>query len=231
MVLIGVIGAMGEEIEILLRKSKIKRKTVIAGMMFIECAIEDVNCILVVSGIGKVNAAVCTQILISNFSVSKIINTGVAGAIDSMLDIGDIVISSELIEYDVDVTVFGYKRGVIPRMKTSIFKAEPRLIDYALTACKKNQDINSYVGRIISGDKFVANKDEVISLKKEFNGLAVEMEGAAIAHTCYLNKVPFVIIRAISDRADGKANISYNQFVHSSAKTASNIILDMIGNL
>lgn len=87
------------------------------------------------------------------------------------------------------------------------------------------------MGRIISGDKFVANKDEVISLKKEFNGLAVEMEGAAIAHTCYLNKVPFVIIRAISDRADGKANISYNQFVHSSAKTASNIILDMIGNL
>ncbi|MDI6602193.1 MAG: 5'-methylthioadenosine/adenosylhomocysteine nucleosidase [Thermoanaerobacteraceae bacterium] len=229
--MIGIIGAMGEEIEILLNKCNIIKKSELAGMLFNRCEINEKDCVLVVSGIGKVNAAVCTQILISNFNANTVINTGVAGAIDSRLDIGDIIISNELMEYDVDVTAFGYKKGIIPRMKTSIFKAEPHLIDISYKASSKNADIKSYIGRIISGDKFIASMDEAKRLKEEFNGLAVEMEGAAIAHTCHLNRVPFVVIRAISDRADGKANIAYNEFVHSSAKKASNIILNVLDNL
>lgn len=228
--MVGIIGAMGEEVQILLNKGNIIKRLQLAAMTFIQCKLNNIDCILVVSGIGKVNAAVCTQILISEFGVDMVLNTGVAGALDDRLNIGDIVVSSDLIEYDVDVSAFGYKKGVIPRMETSVFKAEPKLIDIAYSSSCKNTDLQSYIGRILSGDRFIANDDEVKRLNKEFDGMAVEMEGAAIAHVCYLNKIPFVVIRSISDKADGKANIAYNEFVHFSADKASNIILDILCN-
>ncbi len=229
--MIGIIGAMGEEIQILLNKSNVIRRIQLADMTFVQCELNGKDCVLVVSGIGKVNAAICAQILISEFGADTIINTGVAGAIDIRLNIGDIVISSDLIEYDVDTSAFGDKKGVIPRMKTSVFKAEPNLIDMSYRASRKFEDLKSYRGRIISGDKFIADKEEVLRLKREFNGMAVEMEGAAIAHACYLNQVPFVVIRSISDRADGEAKFDYNKFVHLSAERASEIILDILNDL
>jgi adenosylhomocysteine nucleosidase len=229
--MIGIIGAMGEEIQILLGKSNIMGRQKIANMSFTQCRLNGKDCVLVVSGIGKVNAAVCTQILISDFSVDRIINTGVAGAVDKRLDIGDIVISSDLIEYDVDTSVFGDKQGVIPRMETSIFEADATLVDLSYKSGCDFKDLISYKGRILSGDRFVADKDEVAWLKKEFSGMAVEMEGAAIAHTCYLNHIPFVVIRSISDRADDKANFDYDEFLHFAAEKASRIILDVLDNL
>ncbi|AOT68432.1 5'-methylthioadenosine/adenosylhomocysteine nucleosidase [Geosporobacter ferrireducens] len=231
--IIGIIGAMDEEIHILKGKMELTETIELAGMKFHKGQLKDKAVVLVRSGIGKVNAAVCAQILISNFDVSTIINTGVAGAVHDALSVGDIVISSDVIEHDFDVTGFGgYKLGQIPRMDEYIFKADKKIIDIALNASKKeNENHKTMVGRILSGDIFVASREKKDLLWGEFQGYCTEMEGAAIGHTCYLNQVPFVIIRAMSDKADGSAHVNFNEFVHQAANHSSQIVIDMIQHM
>ncbi|AGB18828.1 5'-methylthioadenosine/adenosylhomocysteine nucleosidase [Thermoanaerobacterium thermosaccharolyticum] len=225
---IGLIGAMEEEIDIL--KHFISNVEIInrADMVFYKGILNGLDTVLVRSGIGKVNAAIAAQILISEFNVDCIINTGVAGGIKSGINVGDIVISSDAIEHDFDTTAFGDELGVIPRMKTSVFKADKYLIDIALKAANDNIDGKAYVGRIVSGDRFVSSKEEARRLGQQFNAYAVEMEGAAIAHTAYLNNIPFVIIRSISDNADGNATSDFNLFVKKASIVSSNIVKEMI---
>lgn len=225
---IGLIGAMEEEIDIL--KHFISNVEIInrADMVFYKGILNGLDTVLVRSGIGKVNAAIAAQILISEFNVDYIINTGVAGGIKSGINVGDIVISSDAIEHDFDTTAFGDELGVIPRMKTSVFKADKYLIDIALKAANDNIDGKAYVGRIVSGDRFVSSKEEARRLGQQFNAYAVEMEGAAIAHTAYLNNIPFVIIRSISDNADGNATSDFNLFVKKASIVSSNIVKEMI---
>ncbi|AST56283.1 5'-methylthioadenosine/S-adenosylhomocysteine (MTA/SAH) nucleosidase [Thermoanaerobacterium thermosaccharolyticum] len=225
---IGLIGAMEEEIDILKHFISNEEVTNRADMIFYKGQLNGLDTVVVRSGIGKVNAAIAAQILISEFNVDCIINTGVAGGIKSGINVGDIVISSDAIEHDFDTTAFGDELGVIPRMKTSVFKADKYLIDIALKAANDNIDGKAYVGRIVSGDRFVSSKEEARRLGQQFSAYAVEMEGAAIAHTAYLNNIPFVIIRSISDNADGNATSDFNLFVKKASIVSSNIVKEMI---
>lgn len=226
---IGIIGAMEEEIIAIRRKMNINETVNIASMDFYVGEINKQKIVLVRCGIGKVNAAVCTQVLIDKFDTSYIINTGVAGGLYPDINIGDIIISSDTVEHDMDATVFGYEKGHIPRMDTHFFEADKWLVEIAQKAAQELQGEHKvYVARIASGDQFVSSMEVKDNIYTTFTAYCAEMEGAAIAHTCFLNKVPFVVIRAISDKADQSADVNFDEFVNLAAKNASNMIEAMI---
>lgn len=210
---IGIIGAMEVEVEKLKASMENVEITRRASMEFYAGTLEDKNVVVVRSGIGKVNAAVCTQILIDEFEAEAVINTGIAGSLNADINIGDLVISTDLVHHDMNAVAFGYSVGQIPQMEAFSFRSDETLRKLAVQACRDvNPDIEVYEGRIASGDQFVADqgvKDEII---KNFDACAVEMEGAAIAQAAYLNNVPFLVVRAISDKADGSAEVDYPTF-------------------
>ncbi|MBQ5445325.1 MAG: 5'-methylthioadenosine/adenosylhomocysteine nucleosidase [Lachnospiraceae bacterium] len=229
---IGIIGAMDEEVIKL--KDCLTDVTIknIASMEFFEGKLSDKDVVVVRSGIGKVNAAICAQILADIYHVDAIINTGIAGSLNADINIGDIVLSEDALQHDVDAVAFGYDVSVIPRMETSLFRADQRLIDIAKSACEDNiKDINVYVGRIVSGDQFISDKDKKDYLIKTFNGDCTEMEGAAIAHAAYLNNIPFLIIRAISDKADDSAHMDYPEFEKKAINNSVILLKAMIENM
>ena len=209
----GIIGAMDEEVALLKEKMEAVSVTEKASMEFCQGRLCGRETVVVRSGIGKVNAGICAQILVDTFGVTELINTGIAGSLKNEIDIGDIVVSSDAVQHDMDARSFGYERGQIPRMETLSFPADQRLIALAKQACAEtNPEIGVHVGRIASGDQFVADrklKDEIASWT---GGYCTEMEGAAVAQAAYLNGTPFVIIRAISDKADDSASVDYPTF-------------------
>lgn len=227
--MIGVIGAMSVEVQLLIDRMTEIKEIKKARMTFYSGKLEGKDVAVVKCGVGKVNAAVCTQILIDVFNVEAIINTGVAGGLLPEIETGDVVVSSELVEHDMDVTALGYRLGQIPDIDDSVFKADKNLIDLA-TRCSKEvlKDKNVFVGPIVSGDQFINSSEKVVFLRKAFNGYAVEMEGAAIAHCAYLNNIPFVIIRGISDKADEESNLSFEEFTEMAARNSSEIVCNMI---
>ncbi len=230
--LIGIIGAMDEEIISLKRKMEVKEQKEIAGMTFYVGTVGEKEIVLVRCGIGKVNAAVCTQVLVDIFHAEYIINTGVAGGLYPELNIGDIVISSDTVEHDMDASAVGNPRGEIPRMKKTYFEADQKLIEAAQKAAEKLKGAGKvYVGRVASGDQFVCSMKVKEDIYSTFTAYCAEMEGAAIAHTCFLNQVPFVIIRAISDKADQSADVNFEEFVDIAAKNASKMIEGILKNL
>lgn len=180
--------------------------------------------ITVVSGIGKVNAAITTQILLDNFAVDAVVNVGVAGSLSPNLTFGDVVVATDLVEHDFDITAFGEPLGQIARMDTFAFAADSSLNSKIVTGLQldNNQVVS---GRIVSGDQFIDNADKAKFLHAEFNALACEMEGAAIAHVCYVNKVPFAVIRALSDMAgqDGAASHSFEDLKYMAAERAATV--------
>ena len=213
MSVIGIIGAMEEEVAALKEKMEIKRVLKKASMEFCEGTLQEKPVVVVRSGIGKVNAGLCTQILADVFEVKKVINTGIAGSLDARIDIGDIVISTEALQHDMDATQFGYPLGQIPRMETLAFPADAEMAKIAKEACEAvNPEIKVFTGRVVTGDQFIANKEIKDRIKTNFDGLCTEMEGAAIAQAAWLNEIPFVIIRAISDKADDSAEMDYPTF-------------------
>lgn len=225
----GIIGAMDLETEHLIQAMSRSDSKVIAGMTFYEGCIHEVECVVVTSGVGKVNAAACAQILISEFNVNRLINTGISGALNDALDVGDIVISTDCMEHDVDVSAFGYPPGVIPRLSSSVFIADQGLIEKAYSSSVSSVlDQKTFKGRIVSGDQFVSSKEKKEFLVETFQAYTTEMEGAAIAHVAFLNEIPFVIIRSMSDKADGSAHITYDEFAIKAAKHSSEIVLKMI---
>ena len=176
-------------------------------------AVAGKDVVIVRSGIGKVNAAVCTQILVDDFGVDYVINTGIAGSLKNEINIADIVISDDVLHHDMDATGFGYAPGQIPRMDTLSFKADAKLIELAKESCAKVvPQIGVHVGRVVSGDQFISDKAVKERISANFDGYCTEMEGAAIAQAAYLNGVPFVILRAISDKADDSATMDYPTF-------------------
>ena len=211
--MIGIIGAMDEEVEQIVAVMDIKKEETKACMTFKAGILAGKDVVIVRSGIGKVNAAVCTQILVDDFGVDYVINTGIAGSLKAEIDIADIVISSDVLHHDMDATGFGYPLGQIPRMDTLSFKADDRLIELAKESCAKAvTSVGVHVGRVVSGDQFISDKAVKERISSEFAGYCTEMEGAAIAQAAYLNKVPFVILRAISDKADDSATMDYPTF-------------------
>lgn len=222
---VGIIGAMEEEVISIKRHMNVENTVAIAGMEFCVGTLKEKNVVVVKCGIGKVNAAICTQILIDKFSANCIINTGVAGGLYPEINIGDIVISSDTVQHDMDTTAFGDPKGVIPRMDNSFFEADDKLIELAKEAAENVKGEHKvYIGRIASGDQFVSSMQVKEDIYSTFTAYCAEMEGAAIAHTCYLNHVPFVVIRAISDKADQSAEVNFDEFVHVAAKNASKMI-------
>lgn len=225
---LGIIGAMDEELDILLKDMDLKEKKVFANMTFNKGTLWGKDVVAVVCGIGKVNAAICTQILLSEYKVDKIINVGVAGGIGKDIYPGDIVIADNLVEHDMDTTAFGDPHGQIPRMDTFDFKCDKSLVELANKVCSNLKDLNTFIGRIVSGDVFVADIEKIKWLEKEFNALACEMEGASIAHTCYLNNTPFVVIRSISDNANNGAHMDFEKFTPIAVRNSTAILKKMI---
>ena len=210
---IGIIGAMEVEVASLKSAMQVSRMLQKAQMEFLEGELEGCQVVVVRSGIGKVNAAVCTQILVDEFGVDGVINTGIAGSLKAEINIGDIVLSTDVLHHDMDATGFGYKKGQIPQMDDFSFQADEKLRNMAAKVCQEvNPEISVFEGRICSGDQFISDNDTKAALVKDYDGYCAEMEGASMAQVATLNKVPFVIIRAISDKADNSAPVAYETF-------------------
>lgn len=229
---IGIIGAMDEEVDIFKEHMNIEEVRNIAGLEFSCGNINEKDIVLVRCGIGKVNAGMCAQILISEFKVDAVINSGVAGTLNDDLDVLDIVVCEDSLYHDFDTTDFGYELSVIPRMETSIFKSDEDLMSLALESSKEVlSDIKVIKGRVLTGDLFLANKELKDKLVDLFKGDCVEMESAAIMHVCNLNNVKVLVIRAISDKADGSADMTYDEFVHKAAINSKDFLINMISNM
>ena len=226
--MIGIIGAMDEEVAALKEKMEVEKVTDRASMQFVAGKLEGKEVTVVRSGIGKVNAAVCAQILASEFHVDTLINTGIAGSLDAKIDIGDMVISTDALHHDMDATAFGYPLREAPRMDILAFPADEKLIRLAVEANEEaNPDIHTFTGRVVSGDQFISDKAKKEWLIEQFSASCTEMEGAAIAQAAYLNGIPFLIIRAISDKADDSAGMDYAAFEAQAIKHSVNLLLEM----
>ena len=183
-------------------------------------------------GIGKVNAGLCVQILCDLFDVTHLINTGVAGSLDEEINVGDVVVSIDAMYHDMDVTGLGYVPGQVPQMDVLSFAADPMLREAAVKACREAApEIGVFEGRVVSGDQFICDRAKKNEIKKIFGGLCTEMEGAAIAQAAYVNGVPFVIVRAISDKADESVIVAYDVFEAQAARHCTSIIEHMVKSL
>ena len=226
---IGIIGAMEEEVAIL--KEKMSEVTVLekAGMEFFKGILGGQQVVIVRSGIGKVNAGICTQILADVFQVNAVINTGIAGSLKVEINIGDIVLSTDTMQHDVDAREFGYEIGQVPRMDTRTFPADDRLRETALQVCRKvNPEIQVFEGRVASGDQFVADKETKEKIIANTQAYCTEMEGAAIGQAAYLNGIPYLVIRAISDKADDSAHMDYPAFEKEAIRHTVNLVENMM---
>lgn len=227
---IGLICAMSEELELLLERLKERKDYNVANMSFYTGDLEGMKVVLVLSGIGKVNASIAAALLISNFEVEAVINTGVAGAIDKKLKVGDIVIGERLAYHDVDTTNFGYDLGQVPQMPL-FYEGSPILINLIK---ERDITINSdfHFGDIVSGDAFVMNSEKGQEIKRHFPGaLVTEMEGAAVGQTSYQFATPFLVIRAVSDNADQDATVTYEEFLEEASYNSAKFILYLLNIL
>ena len=229
---IGIIGAMEVEVAILKEKLEYVRIIKKASMDFYEGILAGKKVVVVRSGIGKVNAGICAQILADVFSVDAIINTGIAGSLNKNINIGDIVLSTDVVQHDMDATGFGYRKGQIPQMPVFFFNADDNLRRLAAEVCKEvNPDIQVFEGRIASGDQFVCDQDVKNRIVSEFSAYATEMEGAAIGQAAYLNEIPFLVVRAISDKADGSAQMDYSEFEKAAVDHSVRLTLNMLARI
>ena len=230
--LVGIIGAMDLEVQALKGLMDNAVVETISTIDFYKGNINGVETVVAVAGVGKVNAAVCTQILIDVFDVKAVINTGIAGSLKAEINIGDLVISSDLVHHDMDAVSFGYPKGQIPQMDVFSFEADRALADLAEKVCEEvNPEIQVFHGRVVSGDQFIADKETKENISTLFAGYCTEMEGAAIAQTAHLNEVPFVVLRAISDKADDSASMDYPTFEKQAVAHSVRLVRGMMKNL
>jgi len=228
---LGIIGAMTIEIETLKTHMQDMRLSCRTGMEFCEGTLEGLPVVIVQCGVGKVNAAMCAQILCSCYGVTHLVNTGIAGSLSAELDIGDLVISRDAMYHDFDCVHFGYEMGKVPGMDTVSFPADETLIRYAWAAAEALNPGHSKIGRVASGDQFVAEKALKEQIISRTQGLCTEMEGAAIAQTAYRNGIPFVILRAISDKADDSAEMDYPTFERIAAHRCASVTREFAARL
>ncbi len=228
---VGIIGAMDIEVKMLREDLSGTREVCSGGLVFVEGTLNGVSVVIVKSGIGKVNAALCTQLLVLKFGVTHVINTGIAGAMASGLKVLDFVVSEDALYHDFDTTGFGYKPTVIPQMDCSDFRADEAMVKAARTAFGSQKDAEGHaliVGRIASGDQFISSKEQKDRIRSVCNPACVEMEGTAIAHACYINKIPFVIIRCMSDMADDNGENTYNFNEETAAGLSAGLVKNML---
>lgn len=228
--MIGIIGAMDSEVSYICNQMENKESCEINHLTFYKGKLFGKDVVLVKSGIGKVNAALCAQLLILKFNVDKVVNTGVAGATGEGLEIYDFVVSTEAVYHDFDIRFFGYKLGQIPGLPER-FSADKALIDCAVSAFEKTdlpKNHKMVKGLVASGDQFIGSGDVKNNIVSNFHPMCVEMEGAAIAHACHLMNVPFVIVRCMSDTADDSVETTYSE--DEAAAASCKFLVEMIKN-
>lgn len=228
---LGIIGAMQIEVETLRGQLQNATEKTIAGSVFYEGELEGMSVVIVQCGVGKVNAALCAQILCTAYGVTHIVNTGIAGSLCAELDIGDMVVSEDAMYHDFDCVHFGYEMGKVPGMDTVAFPADREMMEFAFAAAECVNPGHTRTGRIASGDLFVAEKAAKERIISVTGALCTEMEGAAIAHAAYRNKVPFVILRAISDKADDSAEMDYPTFERIAAHRCASVTMALAKKL
>ena len=228
---LGIIGAMQVEVETLLEKLEDKRFSHRAGSDFYEGVLEGLNVVIVQCGVGKVNAAICAQILCDRYEVTHILNTGIAGSLNAELDIGDLVVSEDAIHHDFDISDINPDRPVghvpVPGGSIRFFPADAELMACAFAAAETVHAGHTRVGRIASGDQFIGTSAKKQKIIAETAAMCAEMEGAAIAHTAWRNGIPFVILRAISDKADNSAEMDYPTFEAIAAHRCAAVTLNL----
>lgn len=220
---LGIIGAMEVEVETLQEKMTEKTVKTIAGTAFCAGRMEGLDAVVVRCGVGKVNAAICAQVLCSEFGVTHLVNTGIAGSLCNELDVGDLLISQDAIYHDFDCNAFGYPHCKVPGMDVIAFPADAALIELAVTAAETVQPGHIKLGRVATGDQFVCTREQKQAIIERTQAQCTEMEGAAIAHAAYRNGVPFVILRVISDKADESVQIDYPSFETQAAHRCADI--------
>ena len=220
---LGIIGAMDVEVAALKAKMENVTVTVRAGMEYYAGTLENLPVVVVQCGIGKINAAMCTQILVDCFDVTAIVNTGIAGSLCTDLDIADLVISRDAIHHDFDLRFWGRPIGQVPGLDVIAFPADEKLMNAAYAAAEGENPGHTRIGRVASGDQFICAKEQKDRIIADTGAVCAEIEGASIAHTAYRNGVPFVIIRAISDKADDSAQMDYPTFEAIAAQRCANV--------
>lgn len=225
--MIGIIGAMDIEIERINASMTDKREEIISGALYTTGKIGNTEVVTAICGIGKVFAAICAQTMIIKFGADAIINTGVAGTLTDKVGIMGIVVATALVQHDMDTTYFGDPKGMISGINVVEFKADEEL---SKKVCENIK--GDYIrGIIASGDAFIADENKKKEIADTFNAVACEMEGAAIAHVCYVNKIPVCVVRSISDGANGDIEMSYEQFREEAASVSAQIIINTIKNI
>lgn len=227
--MIAIIGAMEVEIRSLREAMEDIQTETAAGMTFYLGKLEGREVCVVRSGIGKVNAGLCSQILADRFRPSAIINTGVAGSLRNEINIGDIVLSTTAVQHDMDATSFGYPLGEIPQLGIREFPTDDGLRKLAAACSRRaNPDVGIFEGRVASGDQFVSSREKKDWIRENFDAYCTEMEGAAIAQAAWLNKIPCLIVRAISDKADDSANMDYGVFEAQAAEHSVRLLRELL---
>lgn len=224
---IGIIFAMEEEINEMKKISEITNEFEMFGIKFYETFIDGKTCILALCGVGKVNSARCTQIIIDIMKVDFIINVGVAGGLSDSLNVCDVVIGNKLVQHDFDITAFNHEKGYIPNVGVYL-ESDEYLLHIAQCAKKELKNTHFHVGTIASGDIFCTDAKMSQKINKKFNALCVDMEGASIAQTAFLSGVPFLVLRAISDKPNNQNVITYEKFLEISSKTVTKFLKAMI---
>ena len=225
----GIIGAMAAEVELLVSWLENPQTTTIAGMDFISGTLAGTDVVVVEGRIGKVSSAASTQILIDRFGIEALIFTGVAGSLNPNIEIGDLVISTDLVHHDVDITAFGHAPGVLPDFHVLAIQADANLRARAVRAAERAcPEVAIHEGRIATGDQFIGDEKRKQKIVDTFGALCSEMEGAAVAQVAWLNDIPFVVIRAISDKADDSASVAYEEFLPEAARRAATLTKAMV---
>ncbi|TQI68043.1 5'-methylthioadenosine/adenosylhomocysteine nucleosidase [Clostridium sp. KNHs216] len=229
--MIGIIGAMSVEVENLIAVMTDKSTQTVSSVVYYTGRIENIDCVVAKCGVGKVAAAVCTQTMILNYHPSAVINVGVAGGIGGNIHIGDIVVSSGLVQHDMDTTAIGDEKGLISGLNIVTIPASTRLVDLVVSTAKQIYGQGVHVGVIATGDQFISSGEKLREIARDFQASACEMEGGSIAQVCYINHVDFVVIRAISDNANEAANIDFAAFAISSAHKTAELITKILPSI
>ena len=222
----GIICATETEMKAIINEIKDVREKRVGRIIFFEGKLNNKDIVFVQSGIGKVNAAITATLLIEKYDIDKVIFSGVAGALDKVLKIGDIVIANDVVQHDFTVEVFGYKKGQIPQMEVWSFKGDKGLIEKVQEI--SDEKIKLHYGRILTGDQFIYKKEEKLDLGKEFEALCVDMESGAVAQVCYIMNVKFLIIRSISDSVTDESSMEYDKFAELAAENSKEILKKII---
>lgn len=229
--MIGIIGAMEIEVENLISVMTDRKSETISGIVFYMGKIENTNCVVAKCGVGKVAAAVCAQTMILRYRTDALINVGVAGGIGKEIHIGDIVVSTGLVQHDMDTTALGDKKGLISGLNLVTIPASKRLADLVAATARNIYGESVHAGIIATGDQFIGDGGKLNQIAEEFGASACEMEGGSIAQVCYMNQIEFVVIRAISDNANEAAKVDFLTFAASSARKSAELIQKVLPNI